>query len=116
MGGYQSLLVVGNEFSSFDQVEAIAIQTSVAMGSCPKILHQTHISKKGGPHCVSLICAWQEYHHQQNTFLNKGWSQNKKVLLSSIWCGQINVVSTSTGSVKINSIKGHSEQCIGCIT
>jgi hypothetical protein len=36
--------------------------------------------------------------------------------LTSICSGQINVVSTSTGSVKINSIKGHSEQCVGCIT
>jgi hypothetical protein len=108
MGGYQSLLAIGNEFSSFDQVEAIAIQVYVAVGSCPKILRQTCTSKKGGPHHVSLICAQHEYHCQQNAFLNKGWSQNKKVLLISICCGWINVVSTSTGSVKINSIKGHS--------
>ena len=110
------MLAIGNEFSSFDQVEAIAIQESVAVGSCPKILRQTCTSKKGGPHCVSLICAQQEYHCQQNAFLNKSQNQNEKVLLTSICSGQINVVSTSTGSVKINSIKGHSEECVGCIT
>ena len=116
MGGYQSLLAVGNEFSSFDQVEAIAIQASVAVGSCPKILHQTHTSKKGGPCHISLICAQQEYHCKQNAFLNKSQNQNEKVLLTSICSGQINVVSTSTGSVKINSIKGYFEQFVGCIT
>ena len=110
------MLAIYFEFHSFDQVEAIAIQASIAVGSCPKILHQTCTSKKGGPCHISLICAQQEYHCQQNAFLNKGQSQNKKVILSSICCGWINVVSTSTGSVKINSIKGHSEQCVGCIT
>eukprot|EP00957_Ditylum_brightwellii_P005981 452989-Ditylum_brightwellii.AAC.1 len=72
MGDYQSLLAIGNEFSSFDHVEAIAIQASVDVGSCSKILRQTHTSKKGGPCHVSLMCAWQEYHHQQIAFLNKG--------------------------------------------
>eukprot|EP00957_Ditylum_brightwellii_P080929 6156343-Ditylum_brightwellii.AAC.1 len=78
MEGYQSLLAIGNKFSSFDQVEAIVIQASVVVGSCPKILHQTHTSKKGGPCHVSVICVQQEYHHQQNAFLNKAQSQNEK--------------------------------------
>eukprot|EP00957_Ditylum_brightwellii_P057317 4344701-Ditylum_brightwellii.AAC.1 len=90
MGGYQYLLTICNEFSSVDQVEAIAMQASVAVGFCPKVLHQTHTSKKGGPCCVSLIYAGQEYHCQQNAFLNMGQSQNKKIPLSSICCGGIN--------------------------
>eukprot|EP00957_Ditylum_brightwellii_P209034 15359969-Ditylum_brightwellii.AAC.1 len=72
MGGYQSFLSKGNKLSSVDQVEAIAIQTLVAFGCCPKILCQTHHSTKGGPHCVSLIYAQQEYHHQQIVCINKG--------------------------------------------
>eukprot|EP00957_Ditylum_brightwellii_P202431 15330146-Ditylum_brightwellii.AAC.1 len=63
MGAYQSVLYIGNELSSVDQVEAIAIHASLALGSCPKILCQTSSSTKGGPHHVSLICARQEYHH-----------------------------------------------------
>eukprot|EP00957_Ditylum_brightwellii_P208879 15359353-Ditylum_brightwellii.AAC.1 len=60
MGGYHSLLTIGNGFSSVDQVETIAIQASDVVGSCPKILCQTRTSKKGGPCHVSLICACQE--------------------------------------------------------
>eukprot|EP00957_Ditylum_brightwellii_P000765 60505-Ditylum_brightwellii.AAC.1 len=79
MGGYPSLLAKGNDFSSFDQVEAIVMQAYVAVGSCPKIPYQKSTSKKGGPCHVTLICAQQEYHQQQNVFLNKGQSQNEKI-------------------------------------
>eukprot|EP00957_Ditylum_brightwellii_P143013 10896716-Ditylum_brightwellii.AAC.1 len=72
MGADHSVLSIGNELSSEDQVEAIAIQVSIAFASCPKILCQTYSSTKGGPHHVSLVCARQEYHHQQITFHNKG--------------------------------------------
>eukprot|EP00957_Ditylum_brightwellii_P108669 8288913-Ditylum_brightwellii.AAC.1 len=61
-----------------DQVEAIAIQAPVTLGSCPKILCQTHSSTKGGPHHASLICARQEYHCQQIASLNKDQTQKKK--------------------------------------
>eukprot|EP00957_Ditylum_brightwellii_P036305 2749534-Ditylum_brightwellii.AAC.1 len=80
MGAYQSLLSIGNELSSVDQAEAIAIQASIALGSCPNILHQTCSTTKGGPHCVSLICARQEYHCQQIAFRNKGQTQKEKEL------------------------------------
>eukprot|EP00957_Ditylum_brightwellii_P127595 9730709-Ditylum_brightwellii.AAC.1 len=64
MGVYYSVVSISKELSSVDQVEAIAIQASIALGSCPKILHQTHSFTKEGPRCVSLICARQEYHCQ----------------------------------------------------
>eukprot|EP00957_Ditylum_brightwellii_P205729 15345132-Ditylum_brightwellii.AAC.1 len=116
MGADHSVLSIGNEHSSVDQVEAIAIQASITLGSCPKILHQTHSSTKGGSHCVSLICARQEYQCQQIAFYNKGKTQKKKVSVSSTCCGQINAVTTSSGSVKINSLKENSPGCVGCIT
>eukprot|EP00957_Ditylum_brightwellii_P079481 6044204-Ditylum_brightwellii.AAC.1 len=50
MGAYHSVLSINNELSSVDQVKAIVIQASIASGSCPKILRQTHSSTKGGPH------------------------------------------------------------------
>eukprot|EP00957_Ditylum_brightwellii_P091420 6960901-Ditylum_brightwellii.AAC.1 len=68
MGAYQSMLSIVNELSSMVQVEAIAMQASVALGSCPKILCQTRSSTKGRPCCVSLICTQQEYHCQQIDF------------------------------------------------
>eukprot|EP00957_Ditylum_brightwellii_P168071 12794916-Ditylum_brightwellii.AAC.1 len=75
-------------------MQSSCIQTaSVAVGSYPKILHQTCTSKKGGP------C--------------HGQSQNKKAPLSPIYCGQSNAVSTSTSSVKIRSLKEHSEEYVG---
>eukprot|EP00957_Ditylum_brightwellii_P190698 14517694-Ditylum_brightwellii.AAC.1 len=64
MGAYHSVLSIVNELSSVEQVEAIAIQASIALGSCSKILHQTHNSTEGGPCCVSLKCARHEYHNQ----------------------------------------------------
>eukprot|EP00957_Ditylum_brightwellii_P022114 1668401-Ditylum_brightwellii.AAC.1 len=80
MGAYQSVLSISNKLSSVDKVEAVAIQTFLALGSYPKIPCQTHSSTKGGPCRVSLICARQEYHHQQVVFLNKGQTQKKKEL------------------------------------
>eukprot|EP00957_Ditylum_brightwellii_P042490 3217383-Ditylum_brightwellii.AAC.1 len=79
MGGYQSLLSKGNKLSSVHQAEAIAIHAFVALGCCSHILCQTRISTKGGACCVSLICARQEYHCQQITFLNKGQTQKEKI-------------------------------------
>jgi len=111
-----SVLSISNELSSVDQVEAVAIQASITLGSCPKILCQTCSSTKGGPCHVSLICARHKYHCQQITFHNKGKTQKEKVSVSSICCGQINTVTTLCDSVKINSLKEHSPGCVGCIT
>eukprot|EP00957_Ditylum_brightwellii_P196601 14979334-Ditylum_brightwellii.AAC.1 len=79
MGAHLSVLSIGNEFSSVDQVEASAMQASIALGYCPKILCQSCSATKGRPHCDSLICATQKYHHQQIAFHNKGRIQKEKI-------------------------------------
>eukprot|EP00957_Ditylum_brightwellii_P173854 13235907-Ditylum_brightwellii.AAC.1 len=78
MGAYHSVFSIGNKLSSVDQAEVIEIQASIASGSCPKILRQTHSTTKGGPGCVSMICARQEYHCQQIAFHDKGQTQKEK--------------------------------------
>eukprot|EP00957_Ditylum_brightwellii_P192724 14674956-Ditylum_brightwellii.AAC.1 len=105
MGAYESVISIANELSFVNQVEAIAIQqASIDLGFCPKILHQTCSSTKGGPCHVSLIHARQKYHHQQIAFHNKGRTQKKKEVFS---VNEEKMKMTINQSKAINHLSSH---------